>query len=511
MFKPLIHSLTHCQNYYFIEQDQLKEIKLNFIQRLLRSSTFFYKQTQLQTVVRKYYHLKIDHPESNIDNNFPSVESNFKRALLKKYLIDQIQNIFQEFSSCSFDVNFFKDQTTSLCSAIIEPPINRLPTELLTHVFSYLNHLELRQINKEWKQTFDQHNYSSILTNLPIKHFLSQNEATSELQVKAIVKKQREWLISVMGKEKAAVLWTSLSKDVRKDLIILDNCITEYNFYLFYKAIDNQVNIQFDTATSLLESVQLLRIQFLTHDFARFKSIDLSNQQLIELPAEIGKLSNLRELSLSYNQFTSLPAEISNLSKLEVLYLSSNQFTSLPAEISNLSKLEVLYLSSNQFTSLPAEISNLSKLEVLYLSSNQFTSLPAEISNLINLRELSLSYNQFTSLPAEIGNLVNLRELYLSNNQFTSLPAEISNLINLRELSLNNNQFTSLPAEIVNLINLRGLNLSNNQFTSLPAELGNLINLSRLYLSSNQFTSLPAETINLLREHDSKYHCLNIV
>ncbi len=364
MFKPLIHSLTHRQNYYFIEQDQLKEIKLNFIQRLLRSSTFFYKETQLQTVVRKYYHLKIDHPRSNIDNNFPSVENKFRQALRKKYLIDQIPNIFHEFSSSFFDINFFKDQTTSLYSAVIEQPINRLPTELLTHVFSYLNHLELRQINKEWKQTFDQHNYPSILFNLPIKHFLSQNEATPELQVKAIVRKQRAWLISIMGREKTEVLWKSLSKDLRKNIITLDNYITEYNFYLFYKAIDEPVHIQFDTATSLLESVQLLRKEFLTLDFARFKSIDLSHQKLIELPAEIGKLSNLEYLYLNNNQLTSLPSDIGSLSNLKELNLDDNKLTSLPAEIGNLNKLKYLTLDKNQIKNLPVETINFLKERV---------------------------------------------------------------------------------------------------------------------------------------------------
>ncbi len=194
-----------------------------------------------------------------------------------------------------------------------------------------------------------------------------------------------------MGKEKAEVLWTSLSKDVRNDLITLDNCIKEYNFYLFYKAIDEQVHIQFDTATSLLENVQLLRIQFLTCDFARFKSIKLSRQKLIELPAEIGKLSNLEELYLCNNQFTSLPAKIDNFVKLKILDLSHNKLINLPIEIGNFIKLKWLHISNNQLVTLPANIGNLVKLKKLTLDKCQLATLSEETIKL--LREHDLKYH----------------------------------------------------------------------------------------------------------------------
>ncbi len=66
-----------------------------------------------------------------------------------------------------------------------------------------------------------------------------------------------------------------------------------------------------------------------------------------EIPAELGRLSNLRRLYLGDNQLTgTIPSELGNLSKLEFLALEDNQLTgTIPAELGRLSNLT--YLSRN--------------------------------------------------------------------------------------------------------------------------------------------------------------------
>jgi hypothetical protein len=58
------------------------------------------------------------------------------------------------------------------------------------------------------------------------------------------------------------------------------------------------------------------------------------------------------------------------LSKLGVLNLRNNKLTALPAEIGNLSALQVLDLSNNELTALPAEIGQLPTLRMLSLEQN---------------------------------------------------------------------------------------------------------------------------------------------
>ena len=57
---------------------------------------------------------------------------------------------------------------------------------------------------------------------------------------------------------------------------------------------------------------------------------------------------------------------------LERLDLRNNNLTVLPAEISKLQALKVLHLDNNSLSTLPAEIGNLQGLKELYLDNNNF-------------------------------------------------------------------------------------------------------------------------------------------
>ncbi len=217
--------------------------------------------------------------------------------------------------------------------------------------------------------------------------------------------------------------------------------------------------------------------------------LDLSGNELVELPPEIGSLTKLETLILGSlfkgNKLKALPAEIGQLQNLSVLDLSANQLDSLPTEIGQLQNLSRLNLGANQLSSLPAEISQLQELSVLDLSANQLSSLPAEIVQLQKLSVLDLSETQLSSLPAEIGQLQNLFRLNLSETQLSSLPAEIGQLQNLSVLDLSKTQLSNLPAEIGQLQNLSELDLSKTQLGNLPTEIGQLKDLSKLDLRKN--------------------------
>ena len=177
-------------------------------------------------------------------------------------------------------------------------------------------------------------------------------------------------------------------------------------------------------------------------------TLDLSWNQMTELPAEIGTLTNLTRLNLSYNRLSQLPAEIGTLTNLTTLILSNNQMKELPAEIGTLTNLTTLDLDGNQMTELPAEIGTLTNLTRLNLSYNRLSQLPAEIDTLTNLTTLDLSENQISQLLADIGMLTKLTALDLSENQISQLPKEIGELTNLTTLDLRQNPLKSPPLEI---------------------------------------------------------------
>ena len=112
------------------------------------------------------------------------------------------------------------------------------------------------------------------------------------------------------------------------------------------------------------------------------------------------------------------------MSALKFLNVRDNQLMSIPAEIGQLQALEELVLSENHLKSIPAEIGKLNELKELYLQANQLTSIPPEIGQLKLLKCLNLHKNQFTSIPIEIGRLISLKKLYLFDT--------LSSLMNLK-------------------------------------------------------------------------------
>jgi len=104
----------------------------------------------------------------------------------------------------------------------------------------------------------------------------------------------------------------------------------------------------------------------------------------------ISIFKNLEELNLSINEIEELPKEIGELKKLKRLYLPFNALQSLPKEIGNLENLKVLDLRFNLIKELPSEIGKLQNLEKLDLAENQLQYLSEEILKLDNLRRLTL-------------------------------------------------------------------------------------------------------------------------
>ncbi len=240
-----------------------------------------------------------------------------------------------------------------------------------------------------------------------------------------------------------------------------------------------------------------------------WRELDLSGQELTELPVEIGKLQQLESLILgkkvegyepvgdrflekvSGNNLKTLPLELLGLPNLRKLDISGNPLESIPDVVTQILHLEELILIRVELTQIPDAIANLTNLTQLDLSYNQITEIPEAIANLTNLTQLVLSGNQITEIPEAIAKLTNLTLLILRNNQITQIPEAIAKLTNLTLLILRNNQITQIPEAIAKLTNLTLLILRNNQITQIPEAIAKLTNLTLLILRNNQITQIP--------------------
>lgn len=101
----------------------------------------------------------------------------------------------------------------------------------------------------------------------------------------------------------------------------------------------------------------------------------LSNNSLKTLPSEMGRMTNLTVLKLDNNLLEgSLIGEVRKMSNLVTLDVSDNKMTGMPAEIGQLSKLQTLDYSNNDIDGLPNELSNLKQLKTFNLTGNPLSA-----------------------------------------------------------------------------------------------------------------------------------------
>jgi Leucine-rich repeat (LRR) protein len=81
--------------------------------------------------------------------------------------------------------------------------------------------------------------------------------------------------------------------------------------------------------------------------------LDCSENQLKEIPKEIGNLINLQKFNCFHNQLNELPKEIGNLINLQYFYCYDNQLKDLPIEIINCRNLRYFNYHNNEIIMNP--------------------------------------------------------------------------------------------------------------------------------------------------------------
>ncbi|XP_054139894.1 E3 ubiquitin-protein ligase LRSAM1 isoform X2 [Melozone crissalis] len=160
-------------------------------------------------------------------------------------------------------------------------------------------------------------------------------------------------------------------------------------------------------------------------------TLDISRCELSEVPYGVFatcKVLQKKVLIIHTNNLTSLvpkSCSILSLITVKVLDLHDNQLASLPADIGQLTALQVLNLERNLLKSLPQSIGDLAQLQVLNVKGNQLRALPGSVSGLRSLRALDVSGNELQELPRGLAHARSLQTLTLDASAMTYPPPEI--------------------------------------------------------------------------------------
>lgn len=250
------------------------------------------------------------------------------------------------------------------------------------------------------------------------------------------------------------------------------------------------------------------------------KSLDLSDQQLKQLPTDILKLSNLEKIDIGSNpdldlvqtfdilkqieslkilwltdgKLKAIPENISQLKNLEELWLDDNELTSFPEAVKQLSKLKYLKLFSNKIKSVSFKKQELPNLIYIDLCCNEFETFPVQLSVLQNLKRIIIWHNSINEIPRNIKRFKKIEDINLEGNNLTSLPKQFGQLKTIQKLSLRGNNLSDTNIEVVyKLYNLKDLDLQGNNIVVLSNKVGNLKQLERLSVCDNPLKELPVE------------------
>jgi Leucine-rich repeat (LRR) protein len=154
-----------------------------------------------------------------------------------------------------------------------------------------------------------------------------------------------------------------------------------------------------------------------------------------QMRIRICRQNHAHSLDLSSLNLEYIPDEIKDLAYLKILNLSENNLTELPDFIYSNIHLECLDLSYNRITALPDAIESLTSLEILNVRCNELAELPETIGKLVMLTSLDISHNRLAALPETVDKLTLLEQCNIRGNNLQNIPERIGRLIKPKQLA----------------------------------------------------------------------------
>lgn len=299
--------------------------------------------------------------------------------------------------------------------------------------------------------------------------------------------------------------------------------------YLNLKNVsEGPIDVRFVKHLSWKES-GIVRVKECIINPENLKSIDLSQNSISELENyEFRNYSSLNHMNLSFNQIIDLPRNVFKNQKLKKLTLSHNQLQALPFQVFAMEDMTELDLSFNYLGTFLDHFFKFNKyIEILLLNNNRISKLTSNaLADLTELKRLDLSYNALQHIAKGLFDSLNqLEYLNLAENPLTDLASgTFRGLRNLRDLNLSGNKFTHLTFGLMHfspyllslaLDNTEIEEIHNSEFLGVPLlrnlsirdnkklreienfVLADTLMLQRLDISGNDLTFLPKSIANL--------------
>lgn len=127
----------------------------------------------------------------------------------------------------------------------------------------------------------------------------------------------------------------------------------------------------------------------------KLRIIFCSDNRFTHVPEVLGQCVDLEMVGFKANQIAHFSGKALP-PKLRWLILTDNQLQQLPAEIGACGNLQKLMLSGNQLQALPEEMAACTRLELLRIAANRFEQLPAWLLELPRLSWLAYAGNPFS-------------------------------------------------------------------------------------------------------------------
>ena len=147
-------------------------------------------------------------------------------------------------------------------------------------------------------------------------------------------------------------------------LMLYDNKLTQ---------IPKEIGLLKKLKTLDLSNNQLDNLPNELSQLTGLQSLNIINNKISKLPKDLTNWSNLIVIKFSHNKFTEFPQSLCNVAlkqHLTEIHATDNEISNLPMEIGNLSALKTLDLTNNKITLVPGELSDCVKIKTLSLQNN---------------------------------------------------------------------------------------------------------------------------------------------